>query len=154
MRALALAALLAGTPCAARGQSLQLKTVSPVASMNLSPRLGIPEDSLRMAGRGVWYYDVQVGEGAPIATGDEVSVHFVGFLADGSKFTATDRKPYKFRLGDNTVILGWEDGLPGMKVGGRRQLVVPAQLGYGEKGSGPIPPNAVLVFDITVVDRK
>lgn len=153
-RVLILVACLALAPVAARAQALQLKTISPVAGMNLSPRLGIPEDSLRMAGRGVWYYDVQVGEGAPIGTGDEVSVHFVGLLADGTKFTATDRKPYKFRLGDNAVIAGWEDGLPGMKVGGRRQLVVPAALGYGEKGAGPIPPNAVLVFDITVVDRK
>ncbi|MES2304732.1 MAG: FKBP-type peptidyl-prolyl cis-trans isomerase [Gemmatimonadota bacterium] len=133
-------------------QQLQLRTLSPVASYQLAPALGVPEDSLHTAGRGIWYHDVQLGDGVPLAAGDAISVHFVGFLADGTQFTATDRKPFHFQLGADQVIAGWEDGLTGMRVGGRRQLIVPPELGYGAKGKGTIPPNAVLVFDITVVD--
>ena len=135
-------------------QELQLKSLSPVASFNLSPTLGIPEDSLHTAGRGVWFHDVQIGDGAPVAAGDSVGVHFVGFLANGTRFTATEKKPFRFLLGAGAVIAGWEDGVAGMRIGGRRQLVIPASLGYGEKGAGPVPPNANLVFDITVVDSR
>lgn len=133
-------------------QTLRIRSLSPIASYRLSPTLGIPEDSLHTTGRGVWYYDIQLGDGAAVAPGDSLGVHFVGFLANGERFTATDLKPFRFRLGADKVIPGWEDGVAGMRVGGRRQLIVPPELGYGAKGSGPIPPNAVLVFDITVVD--
>lgn len=135
-------------------QQLQLKSLSPVASYRLSPALGIPEDSLHAAGRGVWFHDIQVGEGRAVAPGDEIGVHFVGFLASGARFTATDKKPFRFQLGADRVIAGWEDGVVGMRLGGRRQLIVPADLGYGKQGSGPVPPDAVLVFDITLVDAK
>lgn len=135
----------------ASAQTLKLRPLSPVASLHLAASLGVPEDSLRPAGRGVWYHDVQPGAGEPAAAGDEVAVHFVGFLVDGTKFTATTTQPFRFVLGADKVIAGWEDGVAGMRVGGRRQLVVPALLGYGAKGSGPVPPNADLVFDITLV---
>ncbi|MES2124808.1 MAG: FKBP-type peptidyl-prolyl cis-trans isomerase [Gemmatimonadota bacterium] len=135
----------------AGAQTLRLRSLSPVASLHLAASLGIPEDSLRTAGRGVWYHDIQSGDGAPVAAGDEVAVHFVGFLTDGTKFTATTTQPFHFLLGADKVIPGWEDGVVGMRVGGRRQLVVPAFLGYGAKGSGPVPPDADLVFDITLV---
>ncbi|MEO5798574.1 MAG: FKBP-type peptidyl-prolyl cis-trans isomerase [Gemmatimonadales bacterium] len=139
-------------PQQAVAQQLQLRSLSPVASYQLAPILGIPEDSLHTAGRGIWYHDVQLGDGTPIRPGDSLSVHFVGFLANGERFTATELKPYHFRLGADQVIAGWEDGVTGMRVGGRRQLIIPPALGYGAKGKGAIPPNAVLVFDITVVD--
>lgn len=145
-------ALVATSPLAA--QQLRLRPLSPVASFNLSPTLAIPEDSLHTTGRGVWFRDVQMGVGEPVGVGDEVGVHFVGFLTDGTRFTATDSKPFRFLLGANRVIPGWEDGVLGMRVGGRRQLIVPAALGYGTKGSGPVPADANLVFDITVVDAK
>lgn len=135
----------------AGAQTLTLRSVSPVASLHLAESLGIPEDSLHATGRGVWYHDVQTGDGAPVAAGDEVAVHFVGFLADGTRFTATTTQPFRFLLGAGTVIPAWDDGVAGMRVGGRRQLVVPAPLGYGAKGSGPVPPNADLVFDITLI---
>ncbi|MEP6589896.1 MAG: FKBP-type peptidyl-prolyl cis-trans isomerase [Gemmatimonadota bacterium] len=147
--------LLGGLLCSAAlpagAQSLRLKPLSPVASYHLSNTLGIPEDSLHTTGRGVWYHDVQPGEGSPVSAGDTVAVHFVGFLTDGTRFTATDAHPFRFPLGADRVIAGWEDGVVGMRVGGRRQLIVPAALGYGAKGSGPVPPNADLVFDITLV---
>ena len=122
-----------------------------LGGFGLSPALGIPEDSVRSTSRGVWIHDIQVGDGPVVEAGDSISVHFVGFLADATTFSATDRKPFSFRLGSEKVIGGWDDGIPGMRVGGRRQLVIPPHLGYGPRGSGKIPPDAVLVFDVTLV---
>lgn len=121
---------------------------------DLAPILGIREDSLRRTPRGVFYDDVLVGGGELVRPGDSVAVHFVGYLADGLPVTKSQKEPFRFRLGAGNVVEGWEDGLPGMRVGGRRMLVIPATLGYGAKGSGPIPPNATLVFDVMVVERK
>lgn len=135
-------------------QQLRLKTLSPVESWHLAPSIGIPEDSLRLVGRGVWVHDVLPGNGAVVDTGMVVQVHYVGMLANGRIFSATDRKPFTFEVGANRVIAGWEDGVLGMRVGGRRQLVVPPHLGYGAEGDGAIPPDAVLVFDVTVVNAQ
>lgn len=151
---LTVAALLLYLPAnSLRAQELKLRGASPLAVWRLSPALGVPEDSVRSTSRGVWIHDIHVGDGPVVSVGDSVSVHFVGFLADATKFSATDRKPISFRLGAEDVIAGWEDGIPGMRVGGRRQLVIPPHLGYGAKGAGPIPPDAVLVFDVTLVGR-
>ena len=89
------------------------------------------------------------GDGPAAAVGDEVSMHYVGTLEDGSVF---DRgKNFRFVLGAGDVIKGWDRGIVGMRVGGRRKLVVPSKLGYGKKGSAPeIPPNATLLFDVTL----
>jgi hypothetical protein len=135
-------------------QPTRLRLASPLSAMRLSPALGIPEDSVRSVGRGVWIHDIQEGSGEPVDRGTVVDVHFVGMLADGSTFTATDRKPFTFTLGADQVIAGWEDGIPGMRVGGRRQLVVPPHLGYGAEGDRTIPPDAVLVFDVTLVGAR
>lgn len=122
--------------------------------VELAPILGVREGSLRRTPRGVFYDEVLVGDGAEVRPGDSVAVHFVGYLADGTPVTKSSKEPFRFRLGTGRVVDGWEDGLPGMRVGGRRMLVIPAVLGYGAKGSGPIPPNATLVFDVMVVERK
>lgn len=149
-----LALLLVAPGATVVAQQLELRSLSPLASMRLSPTLGIPEDSVRSVGRGVWIHDIQQGTGEPVDTGTVVEVHFVGMLADGRTFAATDRKPFAFTLGANQVIAGWEDGIRGMRVGGRRQLVIPPHLGYGAQGDRTIPPDAVLVFDVTVVDAR
>jgi FKBP-type peptidyl-prolyl cis-trans isomerase len=151
---LVLATLLLVTAPPLAAQELTLRTLSPLSSWKLSPRLGIVEDSLRSVGRGVWVRDLQAGNGEPADSGTVVEVHYVGQLADGRTFAATDRKPFAFRLGADQVIAGWEDGVLGMRVGGRRQLVIPPHLGYGAEGDGAIPPDAVLVFDVTVVDAR
>ena len=135
-------------------QQLELRGVSPFAAWRLSPSLGVVEDSLTKVGRGVYVRDIQPGDGVAVDTGMVVQLHYVGQLANGSTFAATDRKPFTFRLGANEVIAGWEDGVFGMKVGGRRQLIIPPHLGYGAQGDGPIPPDAVLIFDVTLVDAK
>jgi FKBP-type peptidyl-prolyl cis-trans isomerase len=123
-----------------------------VSLLGLSPRLGVPEDSLRSVGRGVWIHDIQVGTGDSVVVGRPLAVHYVGQLADGQVFGMSRGAPFRFTLGAGSVIDGWEDGLKGMRVGGRRQLVVPSRLGYGAKGEGKVPPDAVLIFDVTLVE--
>jgi len=124
------------------GENSEIQT-----SMEITPQPG--DEKLRK-------YDVVVGAGAEAKAGDTVTVHYVGTLEDGTKFDSSyDRKtPFSFTIGTGEVIRGWEIGLLGMKVGGKRELVVPAELGYGATGQGPIPPNAVLNFTIELLDAK
>jgi FKBP-type peptidyl-prolyl cis-trans isomerase len=101
--------------------------------------------------------DDKVGTGAEAKAGDTVSVHYTGTLMNGTKFDSSlDRKqPFDFKLGTGGVIKGWDQGVVGMKVGGKRRLVIPSDLAYGEKGSPPkIPPNSPLKFDIELLAIK
>lgn len=116
--------------------------------------LGLREDSLRATPRGVLYDDLRLGLGDSVRAGDSVAVHFVGYLANGTPVTKSRDEPFRVRLGAGNVIEGWEDALRGMRAGGVRQLVIPAALGYGAKGSAGIPPNATLVFDVMLVERR
>ena len=98
--------------------------------------------------------DVKVGDGPSAKAGDSVSVHYVGTLADGSKFDSSrDRgKPFSFALGRGQVIKGWDVGVDGMQVGGIRKLTIPAAEGYGSRGAGGvIPPNATLLFEVELL---
>lgn len=142
---------LAVFPGAANAQRLELRTGARSLGVELARELSMDIDSLRPIGRGVWYHDVQVGSGEAAVDGATVSVHYVGMFVDGARFAATDRVPFAFVIGEGRVIPGWEDGISGMRVGGRRQLLIPAFLAYGREGSGKIPPDTPLVFDITLV---
>jgi FKBP-type peptidyl-prolyl cis-trans isomerase len=97
--------------------------------------------------------DLVVGTGATAAVGDTVSVHYIGTLTNGTKFDSSyDRgQPFSFRIGAGQVIAGWDQGVPGMKVGGKRRLTIPPSLGYGNQAYGPIPANSTLVFDIELL---
>ena len=97
--------------------------------------------------------DLAVGTGATAVIGDTVTVHYVGTLTNGSKFDSSyDRgTPYVFQVGAGRVIAGWDQGVPGMKVGGKRRLTIPSDLAYGSRGQGVIPPNSTLLFDIDLL---
>ena len=98
--------------------------------------------------------DEVVGTGAEAKTGDAVSVHYVGTLTNGTEFDSSRKRnqPFKFTLGQGRVIKGWDQGVVGMKVGGKRKLTIPPSLGYGARGAPPvIPPNSTLVFEIELV---
>ena len=98
--------------------------------------------------------ELAIGDGAEAVSGQEVTVHYTGWLTDGTKFDSSkDRfQPFSFPLGAGYVIKGWDQGVLGMKVGGKRQLTLPAELGYGTRGAGGvIPPNATLVFEVELL---
>jgi FKBP-type peptidyl-prolyl cis-trans isomerase len=101
--------------------------------------------------------DVVVGKGAEAKAGDSVKVHYVGTLPDGKEFDASKKhgQPFEFELGAGRVIKGWDQGVAGMKVGGKRKLTVPPSLGYGARGAPPvIPPNATLLFEVELLEVK
>jgi FKBP-type peptidyl-prolyl cis-trans isomerase len=107
---------------------------------------------------GLKYTDTKTGDGATATPGNKVSVHYTGWLynngAKGAKFdSSVDRgQPFQFTLGAHQVIAGWDEGIAGMKVGGKRTLIIPPELGYGARGAGGvIPPNATLMFDVELL---
>jgi FKBP-type peptidyl-prolyl cis-trans isomerase FkpA len=105
---------------------------------------------------GLKYQDLKVGEGAAAKKGDTVEVHYTGWLKDGKKFDSSlDRKEaFSFTLGKRMVIKGWDEGVEGMKVGGKRKLIIPPELAYGAEGKGPIPPNSELTFEVELLKIK
>lgn len=106
---------------------------------------------------GIKYVDLVVGGGAEAREGNDVRVHYTGTFPDGREFDSSRNggQPYPFRLGAGQVIRGWDEGIKGMKVGGRRKLTIPPSLAYGERGYPPvIPPNATLLFDVELVDVR
>lgn len=113
------------------------------------------EGNPKTTASGLQYWDIVVGKGAATVAGKDVRVHYTGWLTDGKKFdSSVDRgQPFVFPLGAGRVIKGWDEGVAGMKVGGKRQLRIPPELGYGARGAGGvIPPNATLIFDVELLD--
>ena len=102
---------------------------------------------------GVQYWDIVPGTGATAVSGKKVTVNYTGWLTSGKQFdSSVGKRPFQFKLGGGEVIQGWDDGVAGMKVGGKRQLKIPPNLGYGSRGAaGVIPPNATLIFDVRLV---
>ena len=117
--------------------------------------LGIDPASLTSLPSGLRYQDLSSGQGAEATSGSTAVVHYTGWLPSGKKFDSSRDagQPFAFRIGAGQVIAGWDEGVAGMKVGGRRKLVIPAELGYGAAGAPPvIPPNSTLVFDVELLE--
>ncbi|HEX5759168.1 MAG TPA: FKBP-type peptidyl-prolyl cis-trans isomerase [Thermoanaerobaculia bacterium] len=103
---------------------------------------------------GLRYVDLEPGDGTPAKAGDVVAVHYTGWLADKTEFDSSRKRnvPFRFRLGEGMVIKGWDEGVAGMKPGGKRRLLIPSALGYGKRGAGDvIPPDADLVFEVELL---
>jgi FKBP-type peptidyl-prolyl cis-trans isomerase len=133
-------------------------TAKPRGSASAAPAPTMSAPALRAAlDEKLQTQDLVVGKGAEAKSGDNVSVHYVGTLqADGKEFDSSRKrgKPFEFPLGQGRVIKGWDQGVAVMKVGGKRKLVIPPSLGYGERGAGSIPPNATLVFEVELLEIK
>lgn len=131
-------------------------TTQPAQPTAVQPAAGLPDTTgLTTTNSGLQYKDVTLGTGTEAQTGNTVFVHYTGWLTDGTKFDSSlDRgQPFSFPLGEGRVIAGWDEGVTGMKVGGKRILVIPADLGYGAGGAGNvIPPNATLIFEVELLD--
>jgi FKBP-type peptidyl-prolyl cis-trans isomerase len=141
------AAALAQTPTHKPIQTVRPNTNAPTKVTGD----GVKTDS------GLQYWDIKVGLGPFAKTGDKVKVHYTGWLTTGKKFDSSvgTNQPFEFTLGQGEVIKGWDEGVVGMKVGGKRQLRIPPELAYGEDGHPPqIPQNATLIFDVQLVAVK
>lgn len=136
---------------------LQAQTATKKPATSARPNTSAPT---KVTGEGVktpsglQYWDIKVGTGQEAKEGSHVRVHYTGWLTSGKKFDSSvdAGKPFDFRIGNGDVIKGWEEGVTGMKVGGKRQLRIPPNLAYGKEGyPGAIPPNATLIFDIQLL---
>ena len=129
-----------------------------IAAVPLLGRVDAATNQVIEMPNGLKYTDTKTGDGAAATSGNKVSVHYTGWLynngAKGAKFdSSVDRgQPFQFTLGARQVIAGWDEGVAGMKVGGKRTLIIPPELGYGARGAGGvIPPNATLMFDVELL---
>ena len=129
------------------------QTAGDPATLRYAPELGVDLGQMTQSVSGLYYRDLQLGSGAEARPGQRVQVAYKGWLADGRLFDESPAgQPYGFRLGRGLVIRGWDEGVAGMKTGGRRLLVIPPSLAYGDMSPGAgIPPNATLIFDVRLV---
>lgn len=134
-------------PLLAQGIAVQPK-------LTVAQNMANSDEQVVTTDSGLQYVDIVPGEGASPQKGQKVVVHYTGTLEDGTKFDSSrDRNsPFTFTIGVGQVIKGWDEGVASMKVGGRRQLIIPPDLGYGSRGAGRvIPPNATLIFDVELL---
>jgi FKBP-type peptidyl-prolyl cis-trans isomerase len=149
MKSIAIMGIVAMAALLASAQSATPKKVAHTSGPIKVTGPGVKTDD------GLEYWDIRVGNGQTAKEGSHVRVHYTGWLTDGKKFDSSldAGKPFDFTIGNGEVIQGWEEGVTGMRVGGKRQLLIPPALAYGDQGTpdGPIPPNATLIFDIQLL---
>jgi peptidylprolyl isomerase len=152
----ALLAILCCAAAACSGASTIPSEAVPIEQTTFAPSLGVDLAQSTKLPSGMYYRDIIVGTGTTLAAGKAVTVHYVGAFANGQVFDSNQAPsaPFPFTLGTGRVIPGWDQGLVGMKVGGRRQLIIPPSLGYGSHDYGPIPGNSVLVFTVDAISAQ
>ena len=151
MRSMFLLAVLAAVATLSWTQSKPRRSTRPAPAV--SKPTPVTGDPVRTA-TGLEYWDIKVGDGALADRGKIVFVHYTGWLTNGKKFDSSvgTGHPYRFHLGNGEVIKGWDQGVNGMRVGGKRQLRIPPELAYGSNGyPGAIPPGATLIFDVELM---
>jgi peptidylprolyl isomerase len=149
----ALPFLAVATVAACGGSDSPTAVNEDPTTVTYAPALGVNLTQMRQVVPGLFVQDLTVGTGLQSSNGRTLTMHYTGWLANGSKFDSSrDRnQPFDFILGAGQVIRGWDLGVDGIRVGGRRRLVIAPALGYGASGSGPIPGGAVLVFDVELL---
>jgi len=123
---------------------------NPISISQATPAPTIANEKLQIQ-------DEKVGTGKEVKKGDTVEIKYTGTLTDGTVFDSTDKHggtPFETQIGVGQVIKGWDEGIPGMKVGGKRKLIIPPSLGYGDQAAGSIPPNSTLIFQVELVGIK
>jgi FKBP-type peptidyl-prolyl cis-trans isomerase len=153
---LVLLAAVSAAGCGAKTESTTPSSQEPAQTEPAAPQQAAPAAPAPTAQdvTELKVEDLTVGKGAEAKNGDLVTVHYTGWLTDGTKFDSSVDKgqPYQFTLGAGKVIPGWDEGVAGMKVGGKRKLTIPPDMGYGAQGAGGvIPPNATLVFEVELL---
>ena len=145
--------LLSLAACAPKEPEVISNTPASIAEATFADSLDIDIEKFDSNAAGLYWRDLTVGEGAVVVAGQTVTAHYDGRFPDGSQFeTSYGGNPIRFPVGVGRVIAGWDQGLLGMRIGGKRQLIIPSVLGYGPGGSPPvIPANATLVFTVEVV---
>lgn len=146
---LSLCLLLAATACGSSS--------GDPAEVTYAPELGVDLGAMNRSASGLYTQDLAVGTGAEALAGRRLQVNYSGWLPNGTLFDTSlreGRTPFVFTLGRQEVIAGWDEGIVGMKVGGKRRLVLPSALGYGAQGTGGIPPNSVLIFDVELLSSR
>ncbi|HZJ18025.1 MAG TPA: FKBP-type peptidyl-prolyl cis-trans isomerase [Patescibacteria group bacterium] len=149
---------LNATPSPAVGQKAEFITPAPTAMPIPTIPLQASPSAMETLEGGLMIGDIREGTGGEVETGNTIVVNYTGALENGTKFDSSyDRgQPFEVKIGEGSVIKGWDLGLIGMKEGGIRRLVIPSDLGYGQQGAGngAIPPNATLIFDVEVIKIK
>ena len=153
LRAAAFASVFAvGSACSSLDSTVP--NAVPIEQTTFATALAVDLAASTKLPSGMYYRDLVVGTGAAVNNGQTVTARYTGWLANGAQFDSNQTTGYPFVLGTGRVIAGWDIGILGMRVGGKRQLIIPATLGYGVNGNGPIPGNAVIVFNVEVVSAQ
>lgn len=147
-RAAAVAAGLAIAAVASMACGDDMTGPQSIEDAEFASSLGINLANFTRTSSGLYYEDIAEGSGDPAAAGQEVEVAYAGWLKDGTEF---DSGAFSFTLGAGQVVRGFDEGVTGMRVGGIRRIIIPPALGYGSQGSGPVPPDAIMIFRIEVL---